>query len=112
MNSERRLSDPGRAHDHGGGSGRNAAAQQVIQLGDAARDPIHAAVGFGRTGRTGVQGLHPGMHHDPRVRDLVGMASAQEAAAPELEDLDVAFRPPPIGSVIEGDQAVDHGLLG
>ena len=56
--------------------------------------------------------LDPGMGDEAIVRDLVGMTAAQEAAAAELPDLEVALGAPAVGAVIEFNQSVHHGVLG
>lgn len=106
----RRLAGAGRAHQHRGRRRRQAAAEHGVEVLDAGRNPaerwLAAAAGLG------VQGFDARIDDEAVIRDLVGMATAQEAAAAELGDLEIAFGLPAVDPVVEHDQPVDHRLLG
>ena len=79
LGGERRLAGPGRADDQRAGAPLEAAAEQRVQLGDAAGELLH------RRRRAVLAGDQPRKDLEPAAPDDVVVIAAAEADAAELE---------------------------
>ena len=103
LQAEHRLAGPGPALDHRRARPRQAAAEHVVEPGDAGRG---ALVGRLRLGERAVRAAHARKEREPVAADLEEVTAGHEVGPAQLQDLDLADRAQLVAAVGEPDDAV------